>query len=399
MIKINKINPKVMVWARETAALSGDQAAQALGIRATYLAAIERGDMNPTRDQLARMARSYERPILAFYIQEPPKSDEPLQDFRASVSARNTEQCQDFEVMLRDLQGRHNLIRSASQHDQGRLHLDFVGTACMKAGERALCSSIETQLGLTRLDIRKNETIAQAFKMLRQSLERLGIFILLSGHIARFHAILAARIYRSFSIIDTASPLISINENIEMADWLFALIHELAHLWLGESGVGRLSLEDPHEERLDRFCDNVAGEFLLPRSDLANLGLKGQTTLLQRERILSAAATWHISPQCLAHRLEQAGLIAHEEWRHLDHCLDEWWRTHHRQNKWVAYESLGAKTESDIERLRLGEGLLSFTQTALDKRQLTPSEAAQVLAIKPRDLYRLLSAPSWGAQA
>ena len=257
---------------------------------------------------------------------------------------------------------------------------------------------METQLGLTHLDIRKSETIAQAFNMLRQRLERQGVYVTLSGHIARFHAILAARIYRSFSIIDNDSPLISINENGEMADWLFALIHELAHLWLGESGVSRLSLDDPHEQRLDRYCDNVASEFLLPRSDLAKLDLKGHSTLAQCERILSAAATWRISPQLLAYRLEQAGLIANEEWRHLDHCLDEWWRVHHRQNKWVAYESLGAMTQSDIERLRLGQGLLSFTKTALLKRQLTPNEAAQVLATKPRNLSHLLSSPSWEAQ-
>lgn len=398
MIKINKINPRVMVWAREMAALSCDIAAQTMGIRPTYLAAIERGDMNPSRDQLARMARSYERPILAFYIQEPPSSDEPLQDFRAKVSARNTEQCQDLEVLLRDLQERHNLIGAALQKDQGRLHVDFVGTACMDAGESALCSLIENQLGLTHQDIRKAQSMAQAFNMVRQRVERLGIHVMLSGHIARYHAILAARIYRSFSIIDSDSPLISINENGEMADWLFALIHELAHLWLGASGVARLSLDDPTEQLLDNYCDDVASEFLLPRSDLQNLELQGHTTLAQRDRILTAAATWHISPKLLAYRIEQAGLIPIEEWRHLDHCLDEWWRTHHRQNNWVAYESLAAKTESDIDRLRLGQGLLNFTKNALLKRQLTPIQAAQVLATKPRNLSHLLSSPSWEAQ-
>ena len=41
------------------------------------------------------------------------------------------------------------------------------------------------------------------------------------------------------------------------------LIHELVHLLLGETGISGTSLE----KEIEKFCDNVASEFLLPTSE------------------------------------------------------------------------------------------------------------------------------------
>ena len=58
-----EVSPEVLKWARETAGLSKAEAASKLDLRPAYgltaeerLAAIESGDVEPTRPQLVKMA-------------------------------------------------------------------------------------------------------------------------------------------------------------------------------------------------------------------------------------------------------------------------------------------------------------------------------------------------------
>ncbi len=67
------IQPKILTWARETAGLSLDEAAVALGTKAERLASLEAGADEPTRPLLVKMAKAYRRPLLVFYLVEPPR--------------------------------------------------------------------------------------------------------------------------------------------------------------------------------------------------------------------------------------------------------------------------------------------------------------------------------------
>ena len=84
------INPEIMVWARETAGLTRQEAARKLGFRdssrstaADKLAAIEYGEKEPSRPQLVKMAGQYHRPLLTFYLSKPPAQGARGADFRA----------------------------------------------------------------------------------------------------------------------------------------------------------------------------------------------------------------------------------------------------------------------------------------------------------------------------
>ena len=80
MKRANNINPAILAWARETAGLELDEAANRLGfIRPTEaesaaqrLLAFESGERTPTRNQLLKFASVYRRPLLTFYMKQPP---------------------------------------------------------------------------------------------------------------------------------------------------------------------------------------------------------------------------------------------------------------------------------------------------------------------------------------
>ncbi len=75
-----KINAEILVWARETAGLSLEEAAATLrlgGSRSTGAQALgeyETGVKSPSRSLLVKMAKRYRRPLLTFYLPQPPAS-------------------------------------------------------------------------------------------------------------------------------------------------------------------------------------------------------------------------------------------------------------------------------------------------------------------------------------
>ena len=73
------VSPEVLVWARKTAGLSLAEAAEKIpivpagGLNAPdRLRAMERGDAEPTRALLVKMAKRYRRALLTFYLSAPP---------------------------------------------------------------------------------------------------------------------------------------------------------------------------------------------------------------------------------------------------------------------------------------------------------------------------------------
>ena len=75
-IHIN-INPKMLIWARESLALSKNQASERTGISANRMTQLEDGDKKPTLDELKELAKAYKRTIATLLLSEPPK-EKPL---------------------------------------------------------------------------------------------------------------------------------------------------------------------------------------------------------------------------------------------------------------------------------------------------------------------------------
>ena len=75
------INPAMLVWARESARLSIEEAAHKIGIAADKLAACEADDAQLTFNQLMKAASVYKRPVSLFYLKKRPAGWAPIRGF------------------------------------------------------------------------------------------------------------------------------------------------------------------------------------------------------------------------------------------------------------------------------------------------------------------------------
>ncbi|HEY4082099.1 MAG TPA: XRE family transcriptional regulator [Burkholderiaceae bacterium] len=380
-------NPRVFQWARESAGLGLEEAARALHIVPASLAAIEQGTKEPSRTNLSNMARAYHRSLLALYLATPPKKGDRGEDFRTVAADRTVQAEADIDALVRDLRARQSLVRSVLEAEDDVQRLSFIASAKMQQGAAHVCRSIEMALGITRQDLRAQANADQAFSLLRRKVEQLGIFVLLIGNLGSHHSAIPVEAFRGFAISDDVAPFVVINDGDAKAAWSFTLLHELAHLWLGITGV---SAGIP-DRQVESFCNDVAGSFLLPEADLASINIAGLDLDAQALVIDAHANRWRLSRSMVAYGLFKAGRISRDEWRALDNELRARWAVERRREKERRSESAGGPNYYVVRRHRLGEAMLEFAHRAMDAGTLSPAKAAKVLGVKPRSVYPLLS--------
>ena len=238
-----KVNPDIMVWARETAGLTREEAARRLGLRdsrrssaAEKLAAIEDGEQEPSRPQLVRMAERYRRPLLTFYLSRPPRRGSRGADFRTLSDDVAVADEALLDALIRDMGARQSMVRAVLEDEDEAVPLRFVGSLTIGEGASAALSSLRTVLGVERNAYRREPDASAAFDLLRAAAEESGVFVLLKGDLGNHVTEIASGIFRGFSIADEVAPFVVINDRDARAAWSFTLLHEMVHLLLGADG-------------------------------------------------------------------------------------------------------------------------------------------------------------------
>ena len=384
----SKFNPEVFRWARESSGLTLDEAAHSIGIVEASLAAIENGEKAPSRTNLTHMAKTYRRSLLTLYLPTPPKKGDRGEDFRTVVAERTVEAEVAVDALVRDLKTRQSLVRTVLEDEEGTEPLRFIGSANMTDGVARLRELIEKQLKLTCAEFRAQSTVDAAFSMLRERIEQSGIFVLLAGNLGSHHSDIPVEAFRGFAIADPIAPFIVINNSDAKSAWSFTLLHELAHLWLGATGVSGGGFQ---EQRIEQFCNDVAAAFLLPQADVATINLAALDKEAQMATIAAYATRWRISRQMVAYALYKANHITLATWKDLESTIREQWIAERIHNKELARRKTTGPDYYVIRRHRLGRAMLEFVHRAMDAGTLSPVKAAKVLGVKPRSVYPLLS--------
>jgi Zn-dependent peptidase ImmA (M78 family)/transcriptional regulator with XRE-family HTH domain len=388
-----KVRHEILSWARETAGLSLSEAANKLGISRRLgvsaedrLAAIEGGEVEPSRSVLLKMAHHYRRPLVTFYMSAPPRKGDRGDDFR-NVPDRHTAAEALVDALVRDIRARQSMVRAVLVDDEEAKPLPFVGSMKMSDGVGAVLASIRKIIGIDLSEFRAQASPESAFALLRSRVEAAGVFVLLMGNLGSHHSAIDVEAFRGFALADDAAPFVVLNDQDARSAWSFTLIHELAHLWLGTTGVSGVFAD----AQIEKFCNDVAGGFLLPANELPLVGVDLKTDVeTAARRIGEFAEGRHLSRSMVAYSLLRAGSLTDNTWRILTGRFQAQWRQRRDAQRERQNDGTGPNYYV-VRRHRLGSALLQFVSRNISDGALTPTKASQVLGVKPRSVAPLLS--------
>ena len=392
-----KFNAEVLRWARETAGLDQAEAAKKLAIGPARglepeqrLAMLESGQAEPTVAMIRKMAKQYRRPLISFYLSKPPARGERGQDFRTLPDAEVRATGPLVDALIRDLKARQDMVRSLLLDDDTR-DLPFIGSRKRAEGVDAVVTAIATTLGFRLEQFRAQRTEEEAFNYLRRLAEAQGIFVVLAGNLGSHHTAIDVNVFRGFAMADAIAPFVVINDQDAKSAWSFTLAHELAHLWLGQSGISGVRMETG----IEKFCSDVASKFLLP--DIADF-VPGKAQALV-DGIDQFARARKISASMVTYRLFVAGTISEKQWHQITGIFRARWQAGNEARKAKAKLSEGGPNYYVVKRHRVGNALLSLISRSLSDGSITPTKAGKVLGVKPRSVAPLLNATSapWAA--
>ena len=153
----------------------------------------------------------------------------------------------------------------------------------------------------------KVPTWQTAVSKLRQLIEGLGVMAVINGVVGNnTHRKLSVEEFRGFALTDPYAPLIFVNGADAKSAQMFTLVHELAHIWLGNGGLSGFKNMQPEGTDVEVWCNRAASEFLVPGKEFS----KDWEQIRQEQKpIEKVARAFRVSPIVAARRALDLGYI------------------------------------------------------------------------------------------
>jgi Zn-dependent peptidase ImmA (M78 family) len=337
----------------------------------------EEGTQQPTVRQAEILAKAYRRPFALFFLPEIPRDFQPLQDFRTkSASPLGTASV----FIIREMQQKQAWLHDVYE-ESGEKPLPFVGSFTLSSSPQQVAKSILSQLEINpsfySTDSPIREWISKA--------EQRGIFISRTSFIHTRMKIDSEEL-QGFTIADSYAPFVFINSGDWDAPQLFTLVHELAHIWIAQSGISNatdslLRGKDKFHP-VELFCNEVAANALMPAELMRALP---KNTFQSGSAVFKIAKTIGISSFAFLVRALELNLISLDKYRELKNSADADFK------EFLRKEAARKERQKDKDGgpnpylLLLNKNGRLFTQVVLDafrSGSLPPAQASNLLKTK-----------------
>ena len=303
------VNPDLLDWALGRAGLSADALAGKFPKLREWLT----GELAPTLKQLEAFATTTHTAIGLLFLPQPPEEPLPIPDFRTLPEARMSRPSADLLDTIYLCQQRQAWYRD-HQYLYGAQPLDFVGSVSVGDEIPDVAARIARTIGFDLDERSQLSNWSEALRHLIAQIEAAGVLVMVSGVVgSNTHRPLRVEEFRGFALADALAPLIFVNGKDSKAAQMFTLAHELAHLWLGESGVSDAQAASHPDEATERWCNAVAAELLVP---LATLRQVYQPSDDLQADLQQLARRFKVSTLVIVRRLYDLGALNEETlWR------------------------------------------------------------------------------------
>lgn len=364
------INHTVLRWARNRADLSTDMLAKKIGTAVANVEAWESGEKSPSFNQAQSYAHYTHIPFGYLFLREPPEDKTPIPDLRTV----NGVEREGFSIELKDtiqwVLLRQEWYKEYLQ-SQGYDFNQFVGRFREDAGVQLIVDDIRRSLAVARHPIRG--TFEDYFSTLVTSIENIGVLVMRNSIVSNNTSRpLSVEEFRGFAISDKLAPVIFINTADSPEARLFTLLHELAHIWIGSTGVSDGS---PGSHRsTEKLCNAVAAEFLVPEKEFLPAWNDRDPWIMN---VQALAKRFHVSEWVTARRALTFNLITGDEYgRFIAGKLEEYRK---RQKS-------GQPPYNRLQTGRLSKSLAQAVASEAISGRMLYRDAAKLMGIKPEKI-------------
>ena len=370
------ITPKIIEWARKRNNISIELAASKVGVSAETLYSWEKNWTRPNLRQAKEFARKMYIPLGYLYLSAPPIEKLPLPDFR-KVSGSPKPPSPEFIDVLYDAMRKQDWYREY-QELEGAEAASFVGKFSIDNPVEAIARDIRDTIGVNESMRQRAHNWEDFLADFIHCTESKGILVLRQGIVGNntFRK-LNVQEFRGFAISDNIAPLVFINDQDVKVAKIFTLAHEIAHIWIGKSGISNLDYSKrstEQESTIDRFCDRIAAETLTPADDFRDYwGLQ----LTMEENINYLVRRYRVSRFVVLRRAYDLDLITYNDYL-----------TNYRAF-WEDKHSPKQKERPNFDRLFLNRNSSAFTFALLGSTiggRVSYIDAARLLNIKMKSL-------------
>jgi len=320
------VTRRMLRWARQRRNVSQAEIAKRIGTSPDRISAWENdeGKDYPTLRQAQKFAGAVHIPFGYLYLSQPPVIATPLPDLRTVSGTASDELSPDFLDQLHDVLRKQNWYRDYQERREA-LDLEFVGRFTVDDAPEVIARDMVKVLGISE-EMRHQASSWQHFLTLFvRRAEAVGVLVFRSGVVGgNPHRPLSVKEFRGFAISDKLAPAIFINSKDAKAAQTFTLAHELAHLWIGESGISNPDYKarpGDQPNTIDRLCDKVTTEVLVPEAEFLSRWRAGHSI---QENLQRLASHYRVSRFVVLRRAFEVEAITQQEfWQHYDELMDD----------------------------------------------------------------------------
>ena len=367
------INPEILVWARERLGFSVPEFATKLGRTEERLLERELSQRPLTFKQAIAFAEKAYIPFGYLFLKQPPIDEMPLPDLRTidgqGVQQPSAELSDLVKLMVQRQEWykeylKQQLVEPCSVVGSFSNHYDVTD----------IVADMRTQLDVEEHPSRGSWE--DYYRDLVAKIESIGILVMRQGNLGHHTRPLNISEFRGFAIADTFAPMIFVNHADAPGARLFTLIHELCHIWIGQSGISDGDTQAHRKEEV--LCNAVAAEFLVPETEFIDLWRPNLENW--RENLSVLESHFHVSKWALARRALTCNYISEREY--ISFISDEKEAHKNRESSRSGpsyYQTKKAQISQSFSKAVVGQALSGH---------MLLRDAAQLLVMKPSKISK-----------
>ncbi len=368
------VEPKVLKWLIGSSGWDETELMNSLRVSENTFKGWLSGTVEPTINQLKKLANLLKRPLAAFLLSEP-QAESPLpKDYRVISTEKKGEFDKKTILAIRKARILQHLTQELSANINETLKPKVKK---YNLNENPKDVAIYFRNEVFNLSEEKQTKFKSDYNFcgyLREKIEELNII--------PFQISMPIKDARGFALVDEILNVVVVSSQDEIRPRIFSLLHEFAHVLLGESGVSIPDFTMVVNDKVEKWCNSFASEFLLPEAIAKYVFDADKASLVETKTLTKIANRFAVSKAMVLYNMHSLGYISKSTYNDV--------LNRPQKEKKVGKGGGGVPAETKCLS-EMGKKFVSLVADNYDKGFITYADALSYLSVKSSKMKKVLA--------